>query len=166
MRKAAAFSEYRDWSDVDQALRRLGEIDIGLARLEGEMTLRINEVREEYEKKAGGLKGERKRTEARIEAFAEERKEEFAKTRSRELTFGTVSFRIVHRVVVRSKKATVAALEAMGLGAYLRVTKEPDKEAMKSLDAGALAKAGATLKTEDQLSIEPNMERIADKEAA
>ncbi|HEY3277473.1 MAG TPA: host-nuclease inhibitor Gam family protein [Syntrophorhabdaceae bacterium] len=166
MKKESAASEYRDWNDVDRALRKLGEIDIRLARLEGDMTLRVNEIRADYEKRAEGLKRDRKNMEAGIEAFALERKEEFAKVRSKELTFGTISFRVVHRITVRSKKATVAALEAMGLAAFLRISKEPDKEAMKSLDAGTLAKVGALLKTEDQLLVEPNTERIADKEAA
>jgi phage host-nuclease inhibitor protein Gam len=166
VRKENPVSDFRDWNDVDCALRRMGEIDIGLTRLEGDMTLKVNEVRAEYEKKAEGLKGERKNIEARIESFAGERKEEFTKVRTKELAFGTISFRIVHRVMVKSRKATVAALETMGLNVYLRITKEPDKEAMKTLDAGTLAKVGASLKTADQLSIEPNIERIADKEAA
>jgi phage host-nuclease inhibitor protein Gam len=166
MPKKIKVNEYQNWQDVDAALRRMGEIDINLTRLEGEQTLKINEIKAGYDIKAEGLKAERKRLEISIEAFAEEHKEQFTKIRSKELTFGTVAFRIVHRVVVKSKKATVAALDTLGLNAYLRITKEPDKEAMKSLDAGTLAKVGATLKTEDKLAVEPNIERIRSKEAA
>ena len=164
-RKAAA-KEYQDWSEVDAGLRRMGEIDIRLAEIEGHMTLRINETRAEYEAKAQSLKEERKMIYSNIETFAGERKDQFAKMRSRELTFGTVAYRIAHKVVIRSKRATAAALEAMGLMSCLRVTKEPDKEAMKTLDAGILARVGAALKTEDQISVEPNIERIRRKEAA
>ena len=33
----------------------MGEIDIRLAEIEGDMTLKINEIRAEYEAKADGL---------------------------------------------------------------------------------------------------------------
>lgn len=166
MAKRITTSSYTDWNDVDQGLRRMGEIDITLSRLEGEMTLKLNEIRADYDTKAEGLKAERKSIEEQITLFADARKEEFAKTRSKELTFGTVAYRIVHKVAVRSKAATIAALEALGLDSYMRIIKEPDKEAMTGLDAGTLAKVGATLKTEDKIRIEPNLERIADKDAA
>jgi phage host-nuclease inhibitor protein Gam len=165
MKRKEATSEYQDWNEVDAGLRRMGEIDIRLAEIEGDMTLRFNEIRAEYETKAEGLRGERKNIQANIELFAGDRKGEFARARSKELTFGTVAYRIVHKVVIRSRKATVAALEALELTSYLRVTKEPDKEAMKSLDAGMLARVGVTLKTDDRLSIEPNIERISHREA-
>jgi phage host-nuclease inhibitor protein Gam len=158
--------EFQNWNEVDQGLRRMGEIDIRLGEIEGDMTLKINEIRAEYEAKANGLMAERKKISTNIELFAGERKGEFARVRSKELTFGTISYRVVHKVVIRSKKATLAALEAMGLVAYLRILKEPGKEAMKSLDPGILARVGVALRTDDQLNVEPNIERIADREAA
>ena len=166
MTRKAAISEYQDWNEVDAGLRRMGEIDIRLEEIEGDMTLRLNEISAEYEAKAEGLRGERKKIQTNIELFAGDRKGEFASVRSKELTFGTVAYRIVHRVVVRSRKVTVAALEAMELTSCLRITKEPDKEAMKSLGTGTLARVGAALKTNDRLSIEPNIERISHREAA
>jgi phage host-nuclease inhibitor protein Gam len=166
MARKVAVSEYKDWNEVDNALRRMGEIDIRLAKLEGEMTLKVNEIKAEYDVKAEGLRVQRKALEEQITLFAEFRKEEFAKIRSKDLTFGVVAYRIVSKVVVKSKAATVAALEALHLDSYLRVIKEPDKEAMTGLDAGTLAKVGASLKTEDKLRIEPNIERIKEKDAA
>lgn len=157
---------YQSWDDVDQGLRRMGEIDIRLTKLEGEMTLKLNEIRADYDAKAEGLKTERKVLEAEITLFAEAHKEEFARARSKELTFGSIAYRIVHKISVRSIAATIAALKALGLDSYIRVVEQPDKEAMSGLDAATLAKVGATLKTEDKLRIEPNLERIADKEAA
>lgn len=162
MARKIEIKEYRDWQDVDNALRRMGEIDIKLSDLEGKMTLKINEIREEFDTKAEGLKAERKKLEAEITAFVEIRKDEFLKTRSRELTFGVVAYRLVTKVVIRSKAACIAALKALNLSAYIRYTEEPDKEALSGLDAGTLAKVGASLKTEDKLRIEPKLEKIAD----
>ena len=166
MTRKTVANEYRDWDDVDAGLRKMGEIDIRLGEMEGDMTLRINRIRAEYEIKARPLREERKEIQSNIEFFAGERKDEFARVRSKEMTFGTVAYRVVHKIVIRSKKTTATALEAMGLTSYLRITKEPDKEAMKNLEPGTLARVGAALKTDDQLSIEPNIERIRHREAA
>lgn len=162
MARKEAVAEYTDWQDVDNALRRMGEIDIRLQDLEGSLTLRVNEIREEFDTKAEGLKAERKKLEHAVTAFVEARKEEFIKVRNRELTFGTIAYRLVTKVVIRSKAACLAALKALNLHAYIRITEEPDKEALSGLDAGTLAKVGAQLKTEDKLRIEPKLEKIAD----
>jgi phage host-nuclease inhibitor protein Gam len=160
MAKRITTSIYNEWNDLDQGIRRMGEIDIKLTRLEGDLTLKLNEIREDYDAKAEGLRVERKNIEGQITVFADAHKNEFMKTRSKELTFGTIAYRIVHRVAIRSKAATVAALEALGLDSYLRIIKEPDKDAMAGLEAGTLAKVGASLKTEDKIQIKPALDKI------
>jgi len=162
MAKRETIAAYTDWQDVDNALRRMGEIDIRLSELEGAMTLKINDVRQDFETRAEGLKAERKKLEQAVTAFVEGRKDEFIKVRNRELTFGSIAYRLVTKVVIRSKAACLAALKALNLHAYIRITEEPDKEALSGLDAGTLAKVGAQLKTEDKLRIEPKLEKIAD----
>ncbi|MDR2018545.1 MAG: host-nuclease inhibitor Gam family protein [Syntrophobacterales bacterium] len=162
--KKQLIGDCADWQEVDQALRRMGEIDISLSKLEGEMTLRVNEIKADYDIKAEGLIAERNNLEGNITLYAESHKDEFTKVRSKDLTFGVVAYRVVHKVVIKSKKATVAALEALGLDGYLRISKEPDKETMKLLDAGTLAKVGARVKTDDKISVEPNIESIRGKE--
>ena len=152
------------WDEVDQKLRRMGEIDIAVLKLEGDMTLRINEIRAEYETKAEGLKYERLIIEGGIAAFVDEHKDEFAKTRSKELTFGVIAFRVVKKIVIRSIKATIAAMHALNLEQYIRIIEEPDKDLMVDLDDNTLSKVGAVRKVDDRLRIEPNIERI--KEAA
>lgn len=152
------------WDDVDNHLRRMGEIDIGIAKIEGDMTLRINEIRAQYEEEAEHLRYERFCIEGGIAAFVDDHKEEFAKTRSKELTFGVIAFRVVKKIVIRSIKATIAAMHALKLEQYIRIIEEPDKELMADLDDNTLSKVGAVRKVDDRLRIEPNIERI--KEAA
>jgi phage host-nuclease inhibitor protein Gam len=154
-------SEFENWENVDGGgLRRMGEIKIKLGKLEGEMTLKINEIKSDYDTRAEGLKAEYKSIEDQITLFAEERKGEFAKNRTKNLTFGVVAYRVTSKVVIRSKAACLAAMRALGLTQYIRTTEEPDKEAMSGLDAAVLAKVGAVLKTEDKPRIEPNIEKI------
>jgi phage host-nuclease inhibitor protein Gam len=158
--------ELPDWEAVDQALRRMGEIDIAIQKLEGEMTLRINEIRELYDNKAAGLKAERAALEKAVIGFCDTRKHEFARTRSRELTFGVVAYRVTRKIHIKSKAACVAALKALGLTSYLRIIEEPDKEALETLDDAVLVKVGASRKIEDKLRIEPNLERLRAQAAA
>jgi phage host-nuclease inhibitor protein Gam len=164
-KKASAAGQIlSSWDEVDQKLRRMGEIDIATERIEGEMTLRINEIRAYYEEEAEILKAERQALEDAINVFADDHKEEFTKTRSKDLTFGFVAYRIVKKIVIRSNEACVAALRALKLDQYIRIVEEPNKEAMADLDDNQLAKVGAKRKVDDKFRIEPNIERI--KEAA
>lgn len=156
--------ECDSWDHVDACLRHMGETDIAIEKIQGDMTLRINEIKAAAEAKAEGLKKARKDLEEAITNFCEKHKDEFAKKRSRELTFGVIAYKVTTKIVVRAKKACVAAMEALGLSQYLRVEKEPDKELMLNLDDQTLAKIGASRKIEDKLRIEPAIEKI--KEAA
>ena len=152
------------WEAVDGALRRMGEVDIALSKIEGDMTLRINEIKSVAEVKAEGLKAERKALEKDITLFAGGRKGEFAKNRNKELAFGEVAFRVTTKIAITSVKACVSAMEALGFHNYLRVEKKPDKELMLDLDDQTLARVGATRKVTDKIRIVPNMEKV--KEAA
>lgn len=156
--------EISDWDQVDVTLRRMGEIDIAVEKIQGDMTLKINEIKAAAETKAEGMKKERRDLEEAITNFCEKYKDEFAKKRSRELTFGVIAYKVTTKIVIRAKKACVAAMEALGLTQYLRIEKEPDKELMLNLDDQTLAKIGASRKIEDKLRIEPAIEKI--KEAA
>ena len=148
------------WEEVDQKLRRMGEIQIALEKIEGDMTLRINEIKENYEPEAEALKAERQTLEEAISSFSELHKDEFTKTRSKDLTFGYVAYRVVRKIVIRSNDACVAALRALRLNQYIRTIYEPNKEAMADLDDNQLAKVGAKRKVEDKFRVEPNIERI------
>jgi len=150
------------WEQVDEALKRMGEIDIAISKIEGDMTLRINEIKAEAEAKVEAIRSERKALEKMVTAFAESKKDEFLKTRTKELTFGVISFRVTTKIIIRAKKACVAAMEALGLDGYLRIVKEPDKDLMLNLDDATLARIGASRKIEDRLKIEPNIEKVKD----
>jgi len=156
----AKFLMLSNWDEVDLRLRRIGEIQIALEKIEGDMTLRINDIRQDYEESAETFKSERRDLEEAITSFSEMHKDEFTKTRSKELNFGLVAYRVVRKIMIRSNEACVAALRALKLDQYIRVTEEPNKEAMADLEDNQLAKVGAKRKVEDKFRIEPNIERI------
>ena len=156
----AKFLMLSNWDEVDLRLRRIGEIQIALEKIEGDMTLRINDIRQDYKESIGIFESERRDLEEAITSFSEMHKDEFTKARSKDLTFGLVAYRVVRKIMIRSNEACVAALRALKLDQYIRVTEEPNKEAMADLEDNQLAKVGAKRKVEDKFRIEPNIERI------
>lgn len=152
----------KNWDQVDEGLRRLGEIEIELGKIEGELTIKVNKAKEDADIFARGLKKEKKSLEVGISDFCDENKNAFLKKRSRDLTYGIVAYKTTKKIIIRSNKACVAAMEALKMEKYLRIEKKPDKELMLELDDGILAKIGASKKIEDRIRIEPAIEKIKD----
>ena len=153
-------SKYSSWDEINTALKKMGEIDIQINKLQGEMTLKINEIKAEYDLKSQGLKAERKDIEKNISLFTESCKDEFTRTRHKELTFGKIAYRVTTKIIIRSKEACINALKALNMNNYIRIIEEPDKEALMDLDQIILAKIGANKKIDDRLRIEPNLETL------
>lgn len=157
-------SLYQNWSEVDTAMRRMGEIDIELTFMGGNMTDEVNAIKKRYSEKAAPLQEERKTIESGIKDYVEEHKDEFVKTRTRDLVFGKVFYRISCSIKILSKEACVKALRAFGYGQMVRVSEEPDKDAMAALDDAELLKVSARREHKDQLTIEPDIEKIKSQE--
>lgn len=152
------------WGDVDNAIKRLGELDIAIANIEGNVTLEVNAIKERGKKNAEGLVVEREQLTKLIEAYCELNKADFAKKRSKELVFGTVGYRLVKAVSIPRAAAKLEALiksiKAFGLKSCIKTVETVDKEALAELEDGDLAKLGIKRTVRDSFRIEPNMEKI------
>lgn len=154
------------WDDVDLALRRLGEIDAAVDKINGDTLLRINEIKDEAKTKAAGLVKEHKALSEAVRGFCEDRKAEFAKLRSRRLTFGEIGYRLVREVSMPRTKDKVAALiqalKAFGCVECIQVDERPDREQIEKLDDATIAKLGLTRSVKDSFRIVPDKEAIAE----
>lgn len=153
---------YCDWNDVDDALRRLGEVNMLINDAEGRMTLQVNEIREDYDRETALIREEKAEIEQGIEDFAAAAKDEFLKTRTKTLTYGTIAYRLSTKIKIKGVEACIKGLKKLGLIDCVRVKEEPDREAMKNLDPSVLSRLGAELVRDDNLTIEPNIEKIKD----
>lgn len=151
-----------NWTEVDLALKKLAELNICKTKLEGEQTLKINEIKEFMGKQILSLKQQIKETERNIEKYAISNKNEFLKKRSKKLNYGTISFKLVKRVCFGCADDVVKALKTLGLDFCVRTKSEPDKEKLLDCDENLLLRAGVTVKKEDKIRIEPRIERTAD----
>ncbi len=148
------------WSEVDTCLRNIGEIDRELALIEASQSEQIDRIRANTKAVAEPLQNKKLGLEMAIKEFAEANRTEFVKARTRELTFGSVGFRMSSRVVIKRVADTLAALKDLQLTQCIRVKEECDKDAMKNLPLETLHAVGATLRTEDAFGYEIKREEI------
>jgi phage host-nuclease inhibitor protein Gam len=145
--------------DVNAALRDIGLIERELESIDAEAQTQINEIRTSAAKKGEGLRKKAAELSAKAGAFAQYNKEELFKDKKTiELTFGVFGFRKSTSISV--KKTTVELLEKLGLGKYVRIKKEPDKDLMKDMDDESLAQVEAVRRIKDDFFCEPNREEV------
>ena len=120
----------------------------------------IDQAKADAKKAAAPLLDKKTGLELAVKEFCEANRAEFAKVKTRELTFGSVGFRLSTKIIVKRMADTLQALKDLGLKACIRIKEELDKEAMKNLSTETLAQVGAGLKTENAFGYEINQEKI------
>jgi phage host-nuclease inhibitor protein Gam len=159
-RKRLSGTALENWDQVDDALGQIGLLDREVGLIESGANEEIDRVKAETKAAAAPLLEKKSALELAIKEFCEANRAEFAKVKSRPLTFGSVGFRLSTRVLIKRIADTLQALKDLNLTHCIRIKEEPDKEAMKNLSTETLAAVGASLKTEDVFGYEINQERI------
>ena len=154
-----------NFNDVDNALKRLCEVSVGIEKINGEVTLACNAIKEERKSEIERLVSEKNYIEQQISLFCEENKAEFAQKRSKEFTFGEVGYRIVKNVSLPRVKTKIDALlnaiKAFGLAKEcITYTESPNKEALAELADADLAKLGLKRVVKDSFRIVPKIESL------
>lgn len=153
-------SIFKNWDEVDAAIKKLGELEIEKQKLEGEQTIKTNEIISSYKNKCANIANKIKETKTEIERFCAQNKDIFVNKRNKKLSFGTVSYRISEKVKIFSISTTIKALKSLNCDWCLRIKEEIDKDEVKKLSPSTLAKIGVTVEKKDSLCIEPNMIKI------
>jgi len=159
-RKRIEGSQLKSWEEVDICLQEIGGIDRQLAVLEAGQNARIDEVKEQTKNAAQPLLDKKTGLELAIKDYCEANRAEFAKVKTKELTFGSVGFRLSTRILIKRVAETLQALKDLSLTNCIRTKEEPDKEAMKALTDETLAEVGAGRKTENIFGYEIKLEEL------
>ena len=159
-RKRLSATTLESWSDVDACLKAIGEVDRELGLIEAAQQEQIDALKSATKAAAEPLQAKKAGLELAIQQYAEANRAEFIKAKTRELTFGTVGFRLSTRVVIKNLGNTLQALKDFGLTGCIRIKEECDKEAMKNLPLEQLHAVGAALKQEDAFGYEIKRELI------
>ena len=146
------------------ALKELASLEVKRSELEGELNERINELKEKTKEQVAPILEQIKHLTKLVELFAASKKDEFAKRRTKELTFGKIGFRLVANVSIPRDKAKVEALlkslKAYGLSDCIKYEEKPDKERLKELDDTTLVKLGLEKRVKDSFRVEPFLEKV------
>lgn len=157
--------EIKSFTDVDLALKRVAELSVGVEKINGEVTLECNRIKEARKAEVDRLENEKKYIEQVITSFCEENKAEFAKKRSKEFTFGTIGYRLSKSVSIPRVKAKVEALlksiKAFGFGSECIIYEEKvNKDALVELADEDLVKLGLVRKVKDNFRIDVRIEAL------
>ena len=157
--------QINSFSDVDVALKRLCEVSVGIEKINGEVTLECNRIKEARKSEVERLESEKSYIEQQITLFCEDNKAEFAEKRSKEFTFGEIGYRISKSVSlprVKAKlEALVSSIKAFGLAKEcISYTETPNKEALAELKDEDLVKLGLKRVVRDNFRIVPKIESL------
>ncbi|WP_418647242.1 host-nuclease inhibitor Gam family protein [Thauera butanivorans] len=159
-RKRLSATTLDSWNDVDACLKAIGEVDRELGLLEAAQQEQIDAIKASTKAAAEPLQNKKAGLELAIQQYAEANRGEFVKTKTKELTFGSVGFRLSSKVVIKNLGNTLQALKDFGLTSCIRIKEECDKEAMKNLPLETLHAVGANLKQEDAFGYEIKREQL------
>jgi phage host-nuclease inhibitor protein Gam len=164
VRKRIEGTILNSWEEVDICLQEIGKIDRELGLLEAGQNEQIDRIKAQTKEAAQPLHDKKAGLELAVKEYCESNRGEFAKTKTKALTFGSVGFRLTTKILIKRVAETLQALKDMDLKSCIRTKEEPDKEAMKNLTDETLAEVGACRKTENIFGYEINQEKI--REAA
>ncbi|PSM52771.1 bacteriophage Mu Gam-like protein [Campylobacter blaseri] len=158
-------AKIESFSDIDLALKKICELSVGIEKINGEVTLECNRIKELRKNEIERLDNEKKFLEQQITLFCEDNKHEFADKRSKEFTFGEIGYRVSKSVSIPRVKTKVVsllnAIKAYGLGKEcITYEEKPNKEALAELDDKDLAKLGLKRIIKDNFRIVPKIESL------
>ena len=152
----------QSWDDVDRCLAEIGRIDRELGLIEAGQQESIDQIKASAKLAAEPLQNKKLGLELAIKDYAEANRAEFAKVKSRELTFGIIGFRLSTSVVIKRVADTLQALKDLGLAHCIRTKEELDKDAMRNLPLETLHNVGASLRQVDAFGYEVKREALAE----
>lgn len=159
-RKRIEGTALQSWDDVDATLAEIGKVDRELALIESAANERIEETRAAMKTAAQAHLDKKAGLELAIKEYCDANRAEFAKVKSKTLTFGEVGYRLSTKIMIKRVAETLQALKDLALTSFIRIKEEPDKEAMKGMTDDLLAEVGAARKTENVFGYTVNQEKL------
>jgi len=134
----------QSWSDVDSALKMLGQLDYEIESLEVKMTALIQRIQERYQGKCEEKMALAEALIEEIEQFASAHKGDFNGKQTKVLNFGEVSFRLgkISYEFLRDEQEIADDLLRLGKEDAVKITKSVIKNALKNIAEETLRKIG------------------------
>ena len=84
----------KDWGEADNTLKYIGIIEQKIKILSGKMNEQITKIQEQYSPEISKFEQEKLGLERDLQLYCESKRDEFDEKKTRELSFGSVSFRL------------------------------------------------------------------------
>lgn len=160
--------EIKNYEDVNLTLKRLAELSVALEKINGEVTLECNRIKESRASEVERINNEKKYLEQCITNFCEDNKGDFAEKRSKEFTFGTIGYKLTKSVTLPRIKEKVEklliALKSYGCAKCIKYEEAIDKDEIVELDDSTLVKLGLKRTIKDNFRIVPKIESLEIKD--
>lgn len=148
-RKKVNETVFKSWDEVDAALHIVADAENELAKIEAEMNQTICEAKEQADDAAAAHREEIKKQEALIREFVTEHKAELS-GKSRQMTFGTVGFRLSTKLKLpKVLDGVIAALKRNCMQDCITVKETVNKDILKTYNEAEILSVGGTLVKED-----------------
>jgi phage host-nuclease inhibitor protein Gam len=145
--------------DANLTLKEIGLLERELETIDGDAHKQIAEIKTAAVKAGEPIRKRITDLSALLGAYAEYNRAELFKDRKTvQISFGIFGYR--KSTVITVKKTTLELLAKLGLDQYIRVKKEPDKEAMAAMDNETLSQVDAVRKVKDDFFCEADKEEI------
>ena len=133
--------QLKNISQVEDALHRVAELDIGISEVENKASEIINNATAEAEAASREMLTERAELIEQIKCYSDNHREELYLNgkKSAALTNGTIGYR-----KIEVSDDTAELLEKAGFAHCIKIKKEPVKAALKGFSDDDLCKFGAT----------------------
>ena len=156
--------EIKNYEDVNLTLKRLVELRVTLEKINGEVTLECNRIKEARASEVERINNEKKYLEQCIANFCEDNKGDFADKRSKEFTFGTIGYKLSKSVSIPRVKEKleklIKAIKSYGHSECIVYEEKIDKDALVELDDSSLVKLGLKKTIKDNFRIVPKNENL------
>lgn len=163
-KKVENIKPFAGWDEADEALREIGELQRVIEAAEHRMQEAIDAAKENAGAETQDSRLKISELEQRLSAFADSRREEFSKIKSRELSFGFVGYRKSTKLTLpRGGKLAelMRKLQERKMGdCIIHPPAKIDKEALKKYPPGEILEVGAGLEILDTFWYECKREEI------
>lgn len=146
---------------ADNHVRKIGELQLQLQRLEADATDKINRIKAKLKTDAGKVQERIDKHTDSLAVFAKSHPEHYKSRRSILMVFGKIGFRKTTKVA--TKKSTLQKIKDV-FGSkkkqYIHIKESPDKEALAKLTDQQLASVDARRVVTDDFFAEPDLAEV------
>ena len=146
------------WDDVNSVLMEIAEAEIHLSEIEGEMNVRINDIKEAAEEASLPMKTRIADLGKQLKSFCEVNRPEFGNAKSKKLTFGDIGFRRSTSIVIKKglEEKIIQNLCIMKMEDCIKTVQTVNKDVLGTYPEEQIVKTGASVKTCDTFWYETN----------